>query len=690
MQNNIKPLFTPNKEQIKQHLEFLFKDCRGHDDGKIEIAYTPSNSPAVNKAEFFDVDDIDKAADFAYDKNANEGVNVYVGAALREPDTAPFGRSNTDDYYASYVVWCDLDDAQAAKTAKDKYKDLPPSMVVVTGREPNTRAQAWWKLQTLEEDKTLLKDNLAHICNALGGDPAVVDPARVMRLGGTIAYPKKGGRVTECTEVIVPPNPTKMVNINKFKSYFDIPQDAPLISNQDTAFKNPITGTFKIDALLQESRVEGKWHSSIRDAISSMVGKGWTDEQIRIATNPYRRDRSLVDDMITPLITTARNKYNHPEPPPKIDDVIKESFDPETGEIVEGVSKFKPKKGGEISINLSTTDFVKGVLYEQSIAVLYGESGTGKSFFALDLAAHVSEGKPWRDLRVNKGAVLYVSMEGKANIENRIATLKDHYGMALDSFYLLTDHVNMFDPSADIKDLILCINEIQKNEPISLIVLDTLARAMAGGDENSSQDMGILINHADILKDTTGACIKFVHHSGKDATKGMRGSGALKAGIDTEIEIIKGDENNPHVATILKQKEGVEGVKFGFSLSPKVVGVNKYEEEVSTCVVEIKDAETENNKSESRSKLENDLYNSLVRAIDDYGVMKKPEKEMDDVKVVTYVELYDAMEKRGYKELHDKDGDLTAKTVKGSTYNIRARLREKGYIGFNDRFIWLS
>ena len=67
---------SPNKDAIKKHLDFLFSDANEYRDGKIEIAYTPADSGAVNKAEYFDIDDIEKAADFAARINAQGGVNV--------------------------------------------------------------------------------------------------------------------------------------------------------------------------------------------------------------------------------------------------------------------------------------------------------------------------------------------------------------------------------------------------------------------------------------------------------------------------------------------------------------------------------------------------------------------------------------------------------------------------------------
>ena len=72
---------------------------------------------------------------------------------------------------------------------------------------------------------------------------------------------------------------------------------------------------------------------------------------------------------------------------------------------------------------------------------------------------------------------------------------------------------------------------------IALIVVDTLSRAMAGANENTSEDMSQFIKNCDILRNISNAHLMIVHHTGKDAAKGARGSSALKAALDTEIEL---------------------------------------------------------------------------------------------------------------------------------------------------------
>ena len=148
----------------------------------------------------FDVSDIAGTVAFIKEKNALPGVNVYIGAALRNPETPTTGRCDITAYYVSTAIWVDIDDGTAAERAAGIYKVLPPSFIVVTGRHPALRLQLWWNLDEPEIDKKKIKEALAGLCHAFSGDKSVVDPIRVMRAAGTIAWPYKNGRVKETTE----------------------------------------------------------------------------------------------------------------------------------------------------------------------------------------------------------------------------------------------------------------------------------------------------------------------------------------------------------------------------------------------------------------------------------------------------------------------------------------------------------
>lgn len=234
-------------------------------------------------------------------------------------------------------------------------------------------------------------------------------------------------------------------------------------------------------------------------------------------------------------------------------------------------------------------DFVQGVLIEQSAAVVYGESNAGKTFWTTDLALHVAAGKEWCGRRIEGGPVIYCALEGGVGFQNRVSAWRAKHGMedAVIPFAALQVSLNLLKPEADTPRLIATLRRVaeQRGQP-KLIVIDTLSRAMAGGNENAPDDMGALVRNMDAIKQAIGCCVLFIHHSGKDAAKGARGHSLLRAAIDTEIEVKAEEGNNLKTATVVKQRELKKGDVFGFTLDIIQVGQNRHGEDVTTCVIE--------------------------------------------------------------------------------------------------------
>ena len=152
----------------------------------------------------FGIDRLDELVEQAAKLNG-ERRNVYLGAALRKENTPPFGRSNGIDFLAATALWSDLDEPGGTVRAAEVYKRLGvlPTCVVVTGNVPHQRAQLWWKLDEPAHEAAQVKALLSGVQHALGGDAAVVDPSRIMRLGGSVAWPVKAGRVPELTQLLL-------------------------------------------------------------------------------------------------------------------------------------------------------------------------------------------------------------------------------------------------------------------------------------------------------------------------------------------------------------------------------------------------------------------------------------------------------------------------------------------------------
>jgi hypothetical protein len=244
---------------------------------------------------------------------------------------------------------------------------------------------------------------------------------------------------------------------------------------------------------------------------------------------------------------------------------------------------------------LDVRDFVQGVLVEEGAAVVYGESNAGKTFWTTDLALHVAAGKEWNGRRVEGGGVIYCVLEGGAGFRNRVAAWRsaNYLDGAGIPFAAIPAGLNLLDPEADAPKLVQTIQAAkqQMGVPVKLIVIDTLSRAMAGGNENAPDDMGALVRNMDAIRTATGACVLFVHHSGKDAAKGARGHSLLRAAVDTEIEVVV-CEGETKTATIVKQRELKKGDVFGFKLTVAELGTNRHGEQVTTCVVQPVEAGT--------------------------------------------------------------------------------------------------
>lgn len=278
-------------------------------------------------------------------------------------------------------------------------------------------------------------------------------------------------------------------------------------------------------------------------------------------------------------------------------------YDPETGEVIESPTQLKDGPApftllwfSDIRPALDANDFVQGVLVENSAAVVYGESNAGKTFWATDLALHVAAGKPWNDRRVEQGGVVYCVLEGGIGFRNRVSAWRAaHKCPGPVHFAAIQSGMNLLQPEADTPRLIATIRQAAEHigMPVKLIVIDTLSRAFAGGNENASEDMGLLVQNMDEIRRETGACVLFIHHSGKDQAKGARGHSLLRAAIDTEIEVKANEETGLKTATTVKQREVKKGETLTFTLEVIELGKNPHGEAVTTCIVRAAEAEAE-------------------------------------------------------------------------------------------------
>ena len=221
------------------------------------------------------------------------------------------------------------------------------------------------------------------------------------------------------------------------------------------------------------------------------------------------------------------------------------------------------------------------------MSVVYGPSNCGKSFWCLYLAACVAMGLPFFGREVEKGAVIYFGLEGSVGIRNRIMAMKRERVLSEDApLHLCFSPLSLLDGehASRVADTVARIEQGEKYK-VKLIVIDTYARAMAGGDENAGKDTSAVIATVDAIRSTCKAHVMLIHHCGKDLARGARGHSSLRAATDTEIEISRTEESNVSVATVMKQRDLPIDRAIAFTLVPVHLGTDRRNQPITSCVV---------------------------------------------------------------------------------------------------------
>lgn len=723
----------PDLLLIKQHLDFIYSDLSAYDDGRFEIGGLVSSN-----TENFSLSDIDAATNKAAQLN-EKNTNTYFIPAILNPDIAPFGRASDTDIYATNVLWLDIDEAHDAEQLKALYAHCPPNLAVKTATIPHRRIHLYWKLDEPITDHDTIREALAGLIQNLKGDPAAVNPSRLMRVAGTVNYPnpkkKAEGRVNELVtlhfldkdkryniEQIMAAYPVRdYVSMNKTiessgvitRNISQNPFSEPLVDDGRDLYMSHMV----FAAIVSLTQANGAWPTAqeVFDDVWPIYSRKVAARGGRSLDQDGRGQKALAQKIRSKLRQfinggMARYGFNTLE-----ETVFKKSKEDSAGksgkteenqenkkqeefETFEDDIKFsEPKKlpllfASDITAITDTTDFVQGLLCEKQFSVIYGPSNCGKTFFMLDLAMHVALGRKWRNKAVEQGGVIYAALEGGHGTRNRIVAFKEHYQITEEiPLAVIPAAVNLSNETTN--DVPFLIEAIERAKVrignIKLIIIDTLSRAISGGDENSSVDMGRLIIAADSIRAITGAHIAFIHHSGKDDLKGARGHSSLRAAVDTEIEISRYDPHSPSKVKIVKQREMEMADDMEFKLEQIILGVNKRQEDIASCIV-IPTEVTEIIKKPKLTAIQQFVYDAIVQSIYDSGILRSIIKDMPSVKCISYDEMKDALELRGYKEVMATEDKTTAQQIKSSTQAARVALKKHGKINFNGAWIWLT
>jgi hypothetical protein len=244
-------------------------------------------------------------------------------------------------------------------------------------------------------------------------------------------------------------------------------------------------------------------------------------------------------------------------------------------------------------LNVPAREYLlEGLIAVREFSVWWGPPKCGKSFLMLRLAYGMSQGLTMWGREATRCPVIYVAAEGQGGLGSRLEALQAKHGPAPD-FHLIAQSVDLFSPDADMDSLIAAAMHIGAK----MMVLDTLARVLVGGDENATRDMSAFVRNVDRLREEAKLHVAVVHHGGWEGTH-ARGSIALIGAADLVVKVSKGDGRN--TATVTDAKDDESGYALVFTMGVVDLHPDGKGRARNTCLAE--DIEGEVSTPEGRHK----------------------------------------------------------------------------------------
>lgn len=634
----VTPILKPDQAAMHDHLAMLFKRAL---TGRVEITAIRVDRDGERtppRTRFFDVDELEEAAEYAASVNAEHLWNVYVGAAARIPDVFPGKAATDEDFHRVWAIHADVDDDHDLEAVREKYRALgiTPPIVVVTGRTPTTRAQMWWPLIDPITDADVYRRTLRAVASVLHTDPAVTAAKQLMRLAGGVNWPKKDGRVLEKTEVIHPSQAQQAFSLEQLHRAF--PLDAPPQA-QEHADERPGTllgalAARDLRSALASMRADDRdlW-VRMGHALKELgeQGRGLWIEWSQTSDKYDPADAARVWDSLHPSRTgyqavfaeAQRQGWVNPgkgvdgnsRPPaePKID--------PETGEVLEDADAdlFEVLSMADLAALPDVEWLVKDTIPAGGLGFIYGPPGSFKSFVCYDMALTLAYTCPnWigREIR-GDGHVLYIANEGSAGARKRISAWQQQHGIAEDNdaFHLIRKSMSFMNADDVAKLERTVAAHVAAHGDVSLIFVDTVSRVLPGADENLQKDMTVFVAACDRLRERFGAAVLGVHHTNKNGD--MRGSTVFLGQGDCIFRIEKSEVGRGGVLTCEKQKDAEDGWKKAFDVETMEWMPPGRIEAVSSLVVTWSEEAPETALDPDSKWPRRDVLQALQRAVQD-------------------------------------------------------------------------
>ena len=270
-----------------------------------------------------------------------------------------------------------------------------------------------------------------------------------------------------------------------------------------------------------------------------------------------------------------------------------------------------------------TNWLVKGVIEQGNLALFFGDSASGKTFYIMDMCFCIAAGIDFKGKATKQGNVLYICGEGFSGLQKRFMALYQHYGVMPENLHLSEQ------PAAfmDLSSAAAVMDKINQIGNVSLIVIDTFHRNMGGGSEDSAADISQFLGNIDTFLKPTGAAVAIIHHSGHGEKGRSRGSSSIKAAMDVEYQVAKDQLTNMVTVTNTKMKDWQAPPPACFNMN--IVNLfDDYNQPISdedgellTSVILEPTDYTPSNKAKTNLKPNDEkVLSSLKKALNDSGI----------------------------------------------------------------------
>jgi hypothetical protein len=342
---------------------------------------------------------------------------------------------------------------------------------------------------------------------------------------------------------------------------------------------------------------------------------------------------------------------------------------------------------------------IDGWLTERGRSVPGGPSGSGKSFLAIHAVMCVARGQDFFAYPSKKGGVIYQAGEGSRGVKKRFKAYRKHFQVDDDEdvpLVFLGSRIDLYSRDGDTRAFIDECKawSLTMSEPLRLVVIDTLATATIGADENSGKDMSVVLANIAQIEEELGVHVMLVHHMNADGRK-LRGHTSIHANVDQVVTVTMDDETKIRTAKLSKQKDDEDGIKLTFSLLAVPLGVNpKTQREITSCVV-ITVGEKERLKKEQERQgfyvnpTERRVMMNLFTAIDRHGKLITDDRDGPRAAIgKTVVDWKDYVAVAREKMLGVDDTAKATDQIRKEFERVRDGLLKHRLIGVVKPFMW--